>query len=120
MTSRISWVPDRRDVIWIDCNPQVGKEMKDIHPFPVFSPKAFNERTNLVIGLPMTTASSNDTNPFAVKFVGAKGLVSYVLAHQPKSYDWKLRGGKLHPMKQVPSEVFELACETLNQIIAIA
>ena len=68
----------------------------------------------------MTTASSNDTNPFAAKFVGAKGSVSYVLAHQPKSYDWKLRGGKLHPMKQVPSEVFELACETLNQIIAIA
>jgi len=23
------WVPDRRDMIWINFNPQVGSEMKD-------------------------------------------------------------------------------------------
>lgn len=46
------WVPDRRDMIWINFNPQSGVEMKDEHPMLVLSPKAFNERTNLVIGLP--------------------------------------------------------------------
>ena len=44
------WVPDRRDVIWIDFNPQVGKEMRDRHPMLVLSPHAYNERTSLVIG----------------------------------------------------------------------
>ena len=39
------WVPDRRDIIWIDCNPQVGREMKNMHPMLVLSPKPFNERT---------------------------------------------------------------------------
>src|SRR4051812_49356403 len=100
-----SWQPDRRDVIWIDCNPQSGREMKDIHPLLVLSPKAFNERTGIVIGLPMTTAAYNETNPFAIKFVGPAGKVSYILAHQPKSFDWKVRGGKPHPMKQVPEDV---------------
>jgi mRNA interferase MazF len=114
-----SWSPDRREVIWIDCNPQVGKEMRDMHPLLVLSPRAFNERTGIVIGLPMTTAKSNETNPFAVKFSGAKGVTSYILAHQPKSFDWKLRNAKAHPMKQVPLDVFALACDSLNQIIAI-
>ena len=48
------WVPDRRDMIWIDFNPQVGAEMKDEQPMLVLSSKAFNERTNLIIRLPMT------------------------------------------------------------------
>ena len=61
------WVPDRRDMVWIDFNPQVGSEMRDVHPLLVLSSKTFNERTGIVIGLPMTHASSNETNPFAVK-----------------------------------------------------
>ncbi len=114
------WAPDRREIIWIDCNPQAGREMKDVHPLLVLSPKAFNIRTGIVIGLPMTTAVYNDTNPFAVKFKGPKDLVSYVLSHQPKSFDWRMRGAKLHPWKHVPDDVFNLACETLNQIITIS
>ncbi len=113
------WVPDRRDIIWIDFNPQVGQEMKDLHPMLVLSPKMFNERTSIVIGLPMTTSASNETNPFAIKFAGPKGIESYVLAHQPKSFDWRMRAAKAHPWKQVPPAVFEASCETLNQIVAI-
>jgi mRNA interferase MazF len=113
------WVPDRREIIWIDCNPQVGKEMKDVHPLLVLSSKAFNEKTGNVIGLPMTTAESNETNPFAVKFKSAKGVASYILSHQPKSFDWKQRDAKSHPLKEAPIEAFNSACEALNQIIAI-
>ncbi len=65
-----TWVPERRDMIWIDCNPQSGREMRDIHPLLVLSPKSFNERTGIVIGLPMTTAAFNETNPFAIEFAG--------------------------------------------------
>ena len=119
MATNKLWTPDRRDVIWIDCNPQVGSEMKDVHPFLVLSARSFNAGTGLVIGLPMTTATYNETNPFAVKFIGASGVVSYILTYQPKSYDWKKRGGKPHKMKQVPEATFKLVCESLNQIIAI-
>ena len=120
MSTSKTWIPERRDVIWIDCNPQVGKEMRDVHPLLVLSPKVFNERTGIVIGLPMTTATYNETNPFAIKFIGAKDVVSYILTHQPKSFDWKMRRAKIHPMKQVPEDVFASACESLNQIIEIS
>jgi mRNA interferase MazF len=106
-------------MIWIDCNPQVGREMKDVHPLVVLSPREFNERTGIVIGLPMTSAYYNDTNPFAVKLTGSKGIASFILSHQPKSFDWRARGAKPHPLKRVPEEPFSRACETLNQIIEI-
>jgi mRNA interferase MazF len=110
-------------MIWIDCNPQAGREMKDIHPLVVLSPREFNLRTGIVIGFPMTTASYkttasyNDTNPFAVKFTGAKGVISYILGHQPKSFDWRARNAKPHPLRKVPEDSYVRACETLNQII---
>ena len=89
MPAQSRWVPARRDMIWIDCNAQVGREMRDVHPLLVLSPREFNSRTGIVIGLPMTTASYNDTNPFAIRFSGPKGALSYILAHQPKSFDWR-------------------------------
>jgi mRNA interferase MazF len=114
-----TWVPDRRDMIWIDFNPQVGAEMKNEHPMLVLSGKAFNERTGIVIGLPMTHATYNETNPFAVRYTGPKGEVGYVLTHQPKSFDWRVRGARPHHWKQLSLSVFEEACEGLNSIISI-
>lgn len=118
-----AWVPDRQGIIWIDCNPQVGREMRDVHPFLVLSPRIFNARTSLVIGLPMTTAEYNADNPFAVAAgtvsVGKARKRSYVLCHQPKSFDWRLRGGKAHPLGSLPDATFALVRERLNQIIAL-
>ena len=118
------WAPQRQDVIWIDCNPQSGQEMRDVHPFLVLSPKPFNERTSLVIGLPMTTAAYNADNPFAVA-VGVAGgrragKTSYVLCHQPKSFDWRLRAGAPHPMKRVSDAGFADVLLVLNQIVQLA
>ena len=116
-------MPDRRHIIWIDCNPQVGRDMRDVHPFLVLSPRAFNEKTSLVFGLPMTTADYNADNPFAVaigKASGRKtGQTSYVLCHQPKSFDWRLRKAKAHPVGALPDGPFVLVCERLNQIIQV-
>lgn len=118
------WAPDRRDVIWIDFNPQAGREMRDVHPLLVLSPRVFNERTSLVIGLPMSTAAYNADNPFAVA-VGAaqgrkRGKTSYVLCHQPKSFDWRVRHGAPHPLGALPEPLFDEVCARLNQIVQLA
>lgn len=90
-----------------------------MHPMLVLSPLKFNERTGIVIGLPMTTAEYNSSNPFAIQFKSTKGPVSYVLTHQPKSFDWRKRGAKLHPLKRVHDDVLMDACDLLNQIITL-
>lgn len=118
------WAPDRQDVIWIDCNPQAGAEMRDRHPMLVLSPRTFNAKTGIVIGLPMTTAAYNVHNPFAVDAGSVAGLkagkISYVLCHQPKSFDWRARRAKPHPMKHLGDVLFGEACGVLNQIMGLA
>lgn len=119
-----AWVPERQDIIWINCTAQAGHEMRDIHPFLVMSPRAFNERTSLVIGLPMTTAPYNADNPFAVTVGAAKGKkagkTSHVLCHQPKSFDWRIRQGSPHPLKHLDDHLFAECCARLNQIVQLA
>lgn len=97
-----------------------------MHPFLVLSPRIFNEKTSLVIGLPMTTADYNADNPFAVA-VGKitstarkPGKTSYVLCHQPKSFDWRLRGAKAHPLRALPDAIFMQVRARLNQIIQLS
>lgn len=97
--------------------------MRDRHPFVVLSPRAFNARTSLVIGLPMTTADYNADNPFAVVAGAAKGAragkTSYVLCHQPKSFDWRIREASPHPLKRIPDDRFAEVCTVLNQIVQL-
>ena len=119
VAKRKGWVPDRRDVIWIDCNPQAGREMRDVHPFVVLSPRAFNDVTSLVIGLPMTTAAYNADNPFAVAVGRTPRKTSYVLCHQPKSFDWRVRHARTHPLGTVDAAAFAELCERLNQIVQL-
>ena len=98
--------------------------MRDRHPFLVLSPSAFNARTSLVIGLTMTTAEYNADNPFAVAVGAAKGTkagkTSYVLCHQPKSFDWRFRDAAPHPLKRLADSRFVEVCAVLNQIVQLA
>lgn len=98
--------------------------MRDLRPMLVLSPSAFNARTGLVIGLPMTTAAYNDTNPFALAVgvaAGRKaGKTSWVLCHQPKSFDWRARSARRHPQGRLADAAFASVCAVLNQIIIIA
>ena len=118
-----AWVPERQHIICIDCNPQAGREMRDIHPFLVPSPGVFNSRTSLVTGLPMTSADYNADNPFAVALgstvKGKAERTSYVLCHQPKSFDWRQRKAKAHPLGKLSDTLFTQVCERLNQIVQI-
>ena len=121
---RSSWVPERQEAIWIDCNPQAGRELRDLHPFLVLSPRNFNEKTSLVIGLPMSTAEYNADNPFAVavgKAAGGRkgGKTSFVLCHQPKSFDWRARGARRHPLGTLPDALFAEVGERLSQILSL-
>ncbi|MBI5559145.1 MAG: type II toxin-antitoxin system PemK/MazF family toxin [Deltaproteobacteria bacterium] len=72
----------------------------------------------------MTTAEYNADNPFAVAIGQIKsrskaGKISYVLCHQPKSFDWRVRGAKPHPLKMLPDAFFVDVRECLNQIIQL-
>lgn len=111
------WAPERRDIVYIEFSPHVGREMPRTHPMAVLSTRAFNERTGIVIGLPMTHAAFHATNPFAVALMDEHGVPSYIIALQPKSFDWRERRARPHPQGQVPADAFRRACLVLSQIL---
>jgi mRNA interferase MazF len=120
--TRALWVPERQDIIWINFSPKVGREMRemrDMHPMLVLSPKAFNDKTSIVIGFPMSTAAYNATNPFAIDNSKSAKQASYILCNQPKSFDWRQRGATPHPWKRVSDAIFHSARLELNDIIEL-
>ena len=109
------WAPDRGEMIWIDHSPHSGREMAGQHPFLVLSPRAFSVKTGLVIGCAMTSKQAH--NPFAVANPRDPSKESYILADQPKSFDWRKRRAKRHPWGRVAPEVLQDVCDLLNAIV---
>lgn len=85
----------------------------------VTSTRAFNERTGIVIGFPMTHAAFNADNPFAVSVQGPKGEVGYVLAFQPKSFDWRERSARPHPWGDGHVKVLTVVLSKLDAICGV-
>ncbi|MET0268212.1 MAG: type II toxin-antitoxin system PemK/MazF family toxin [Duganella sp.] len=82
--------------------------------------RAFNERTGIVIGFPMTHAEFNRDNPFAVAVAGPNNEVGYVLAFQPKSFDWRERKAGPHGWGGGHDAVLEAALARLAAICGIS
>jgi mRNA interferase MazF len=84
------YVPQAGDIVWLHFTPQTGHEQAGHRPALVLSPKAYNQKTRLMICCPMTTQIKN--YPFEVPIAGDPASV--VLADQVKSLDWRSRKAK--------------------------
>lgn len=86
----MAYVPDRGDIIWMDFDPQSGREQARRRPALVLSPKAYNAKTSLCLVCPMTTKIKG--YPFEV--ILSPQVPSAILADQVKSMDWRARKAK--------------------------
>jgi mRNA interferase MazF len=82
------WVPQAREIVWVQLNSQAGHEQAGHRPAIVLSPESYNRKTGLMLAVPMTTRVKG--YPFEVAIAGAKDSVA--LADQVKCLDWKARG----------------------------
>jgi mRNA interferase MazF len=117
-----AWVPDRGDVVWIDHNPQAGREMKDHHPFAVLSSASFHATVGLVVGCAMTSAPYNRGSTLAVDLgpiPDRPGANSYVLCQQLKSFDWRARGARPHPIGRLQDSQLEEVLAIVGQILGL-
>ena len=65
------------------------------------------------------SAANHTDNPFVIAIQGPRKEVGYVLCHQPKSFDWQVRGGGKHPWGNVPAPVLQAALEKLDAICGV-
>ena len=73
--------------MWLNFTPQAGHEQAGHRPALVITPKAYNQKTGLMVCCPMTSQIKD--YPFEVRLSG--NPASVVLADQVKSLDWKSR-----------------------------
>jgi len=81
------YVPDAGDVVWLQFNPQAGREQAGHRPAVVLSPASYNRSAGMMVCCPTTTRIKH--YPFEVAIAG--GPASVVLADQVKSQDWRAR-----------------------------
>jgi mRNA interferase MazF len=81
------YVPDAGDIVWLQFDPQAGREQAGHRPALVLSPAAYNGKTSLMICCPLTTRIKG--YPFEVRMAGSTPSVA--LADQVKSLDWRKR-----------------------------
>ena len=86
-------VPERGDAVWIDFDPQTGREQAGRCPAVVLSPAAYNGRVGLALLCPVTSRVKG--YPFEVAIPDGLPVAGVILADQVKSLDWRKRNATL-------------------------
>jgi mRNA interferase MazF len=87
------YVPDAGDIIWLDFDPQAGREQSRRRPAIVLTDLAYNRVSGLAVVCPLT--SRRKPYPFALPALVDK-VEGAVLVDHLKSVDWKERDAKFH------------------------
>src|SRR5579859_5198728 len=98
----MSYVPDRGDAIWLDIDPQAGREQAGRRPVLVLSPALYNRRAGLAIICPITSRVKG--YPFEVLLSTGLPISGVVLSDHVRSVDWRVR--KATFIAKLQAEVF--------------
>jgi mRNA interferase MazF len=83
------YVPGLGDLVWINFDPQAGREQSGRRPAVVLSPASYNGKVGLAIFCPIT--SQTNGYPFEAALPEGLPIAGVVLADQFKSLDWSAR-----------------------------
>jgi mRNA interferase MazF len=93
--------PDRGDLVWLDFDPQAGREQAGRRPALVLSPRAYHQRAPYAVVCPITTRVKG--YPFEVVLPAGLPIAGAVLADQVKSIDRHAR--RIEVAGRAPDEV---------------
>lgn len=108
------YVPDRGDLVWLDCNPRSGHEQAGVRPALVISPASYNKIVGLALICPIT--SKIKEYPFEVKLPQSCKIKGAVLSDQIKSLDWFARKFKF--VTKAPSEILNEVIDKMQTLIS--
>lgn len=111
---RRGYVPERGDAIWLDFDPQAGREQAGRRPAIVLSPAAYNGKSGLAIICPVTSRVKG--YPFETALPDDLPLSGVVLADHARSLDWNSRHAEL--ICQLPPAVVQDIAAKLIALVA--
>ena len=87
------YVPEAGDIVWMDFDPQSGREQAKRRPALVLTDQSYNRASGLAVVCPLT--SQRKTYPFALPLIVDK-VEGAVLTDHLKSLDWAARKADFH------------------------
>lgn len=87
----VKFVPKRGDIVWLEFDPQAGKEIQKTRPALTISPHSYNVKTGLGLFMPITSKVKG--YPFEV-VISTDEIQGAILCDQIRSLDWKARKAK--------------------------
>jgi mRNA interferase MazF len=113
-----NYVPDRGDVVWIDLDPQAGREQAGRRTCLVLSPALYNGKTGLAVLCPITNKAKGYS--FEVPLPGGLTTTGVVLADHIKTLDWRARKADFREKlpESVVREVLDTAMTLLDPVAA--
>jgi mRNA interferase MazF len=88
-----SYVPEAGDIVWLDFDPQAGREQGRRRRALVLTDSVYNRASGLFVVCTLT--SKRKPYPFALPVVVDK-VEGAVLVDHLKSMDWRVRAAKFH------------------------
>lgn len=100
----VAYTPKRGDLVWLEFDPQKGKEIQKTRPALVVSPLSYNQKTGLGLFMPITSQIKG--YPFEV-LVEENLVKGAILCDQMRSLDWKARKAQfiLHLAPSIVADV---------------
>lgn len=87
----VAYTPNRGDIVWLEFEPQKGREIQKTRPALAISPQQYNKKTRLGLFMPITSQVKG--YPFEV-IINEKEINGAILCDQMRSLDWKARKAK--------------------------
>jgi mRNA interferase MazF len=109
--ARRPFIPDRKDVVWLDFEPTRGKEIGKYRPALVLSSKEYNRKTGLLICCPVSTSIRGGATEVPLSRMEQPSVVAASLV---QTLAWKERKVK----KIITAKQSELE-ETLSKLLPL-
>ena len=87
----VKYTPNQGDIVWLEFDPQKGKEIQKRRPALTLSPLKYNSKTGLGLFMPITSQIKG--YPFEV-VLDEDVIKGAILCDQIRSLDWKARKAK--------------------------
>ena len=83
------YCPEVGDLVWIEFDPQQGREQRGRRPALVLTSRRYNQRSGLCVLCPITSRQKG--YPFEVAIPDGHSVSGVVLSDQVKSLSWQMR-----------------------------
>ena len=106
------YIPERYDIIFLDCEPTKGKEIGKYRPALVLSSKEYNKITGLLICCPISASIRGHLSEVMIDGLEKPSVIATSII---QTLSWQERHAKF--MKKIDHDIFEAVLQRVLPLI---